>query len=184
MPYRYSLTSKKSWAQVEDALGDTFRKWGVSHWGIVSAMRGVRASNWRQDLSERTVTVTWTRAGGTEMSLTMSEQDRAIDNLHVLMLGIEALRLNESRGLESIMREAYLQLDAPAQRIDPYELLGVRPDCDLRDAEDMYAIKVKRTHPDFLSESERSDPELVEQANRRTAALNEAIASIRQEKAS
>ena len=97
----------------------------------------------------------------------MDKQQRATDNLRVLYLAVEAMRLNEKRGLGEIVESAYLQLAAPSQAIDPYELLEIRPDASLEVAEAVYKAKVRNIHPDRGGSSEHMK------------ALNRAIDEIR-----
>src|SRR5947209_10255232 len=78
----------------------------------------------------------------------MGKQRRAVDNLRVLYLAVEAMRMNEKRGISDVIESAYLQLAAPAQAIDPYELLEIRPDASLEVAEAAYKAKVRNEYPD------------------------------------
>jgi curved DNA-binding protein CbpA len=58
------------------------------------------------------------------------------------------MRLNEKRGIGEVIESAYLQLAAPTQARDPYELLDLRPDASLEVAEAVYKAKVRNIHPD------------------------------------
>ena len=78
----------------------------------------------------------------------MGAQARAVDNLRVLYLAVEAMRLNERRGISDVIESAYLQLAAPADVVEPYELLEIRPDTSLEIAEAAYKAKVRKIHPD------------------------------------
>lgn len=69
-------------------------------------------------------------------------------NLRAVFFAIEAMRLNEKRGIGETLRDAYLQLAAPAAGRDPYELLGVRSDMRLEDVEAVYKRVAKRVHSD------------------------------------
>lgn len=90
-------------------------------------------------------------------------------NLRAIYYAVKSMRMNEKRGIADTMRKAYLQLEAPPQKRDPYELLGVRPDTPLEDIEAMFKIKAKRAHPDVGG----SDKEMKE--------LNEAWEQIQEE---
>ena len=59
---------------------------------------------------------------GRTVTLPMSSQATAKDNLRVLYLAVDAMRLNEKRGLGGVIQEAYLQLAGPEPTADPYEL--------------------------------------------------------------
>ena len=96
---------------------------------------------------DRTVKLTYHKHGKT-VTLVMGKQNRAVDNLRVLYLAVEAMRLNERRGISDVLESAYLQLAAPSEAIDPYELLEIRPDTSLEVAEAAYKAKVRNIHPD------------------------------------
>ncbi|MDQ3764671.1 MAG: hypothetical protein M3460_24970 [Actinomycetota bacterium] len=92
------------------------------------------------------MTLTYTKSGKT-VTLTMGEQKRAVDNLRVLYLAVEAMRLNERRGISDVIASAYLQLEAPTEIVDPYEVLEIRPDTPLEVAEAAYKQKCGRFIP-------------------------------------
>lgn len=96
---------------------------------------------------DRTIKLTYQKEGKT-VTLVMGKQSRAVDNLRVLYLAVEAMRLNERRGISDVLESAYLQLAAPPQAFDPYELLEIRPDTSLEVAEAAYRAKVRNVHPD------------------------------------
>ncbi len=161
----YRLRTDQTWSQTNRDLNETFRKWGVHRWE--SDSDGRRSSSWTLDRATRMAYVHWTTADGREMRLEMADQDRPVDNYRVLYLAIEAMRLNEARGIGKVLQEAYAQLAAPKTAKDPFEVLGVRPDTSLDDIEAMFRIKAKKAHPDAGGS---------EQA---MAELNEAITAIR-----
>lgn len=151
---RYTLVTGKTWDETIRDLGETFRKWNrVSHW-TVEPIRPKRASNQSQNEQERSVTVRYTLAGR-DVTLTMATQERAHDNLRVLYLAVEALRLNEARGIAEVVASAYLQLPAPAGSApmpailgsDPYNVLGLTPGAPLSVAEAAYRTLAKTAHP-------------------------------------
>ena len=142
----YSLTTKKTWHQTMQELEAQMRLWGVTEWETTYP-RGVRSEAWQQKEEDRTVKLTYHKQGKT-VTLVMGKQNRAVDNLRVLYLAVEAMRLNERRGISDVLESAYLQLAAPAQAIDPYELLEIRPDASLEVAEAVYKAKVRNIHPD------------------------------------
>lgn len=72
----------------------------------------------------------------------------------MLWLVLEAMRLNETRGIEDIVRQAYLALPAPSRERDPYEVLGVRPGAPAEVIEASYRALAKRLHPDVGGSAE------------------------------
>jgi hypothetical protein len=77
-------------------LGDTISKWGIREWDIC-----------QPSAKSNTVTLTYLKNGAT-VTLPMSKQARAVDNLRVPYLAVEATRTNEKRGLGEVIQEAYL----------------------------------------------------------------------------
>lgn len=163
--YSYSLTTKKTWHQTMQELEEQMRMWGVTEWET-NYPRGARSEAWNQKEGDRTVQLTYTKRGKT-VTLVMGKQNRAVDNLRVLYLAVEAMRLNERRGISDVIESAYLQLAAPTQAADPYELLEIRPDTSLEVAEAAYKAKVRNIHPDRGGSTEQMK------------ALNRAIEEIR-----
>jgi len=145
----YKLTTDKTWAETERSLRDCFRKWGVVNFEILSALRGVQAQRWNQRKDEAEVAVNFIHpTSGAQIPVASKDQDRAVDNFRVVFLALEAIRLNEARGIGEVVQAAYMALPAPVKQRDPYEVLGVRSDAPMVDIEDMYRIKAKRAHPD------------------------------------
>ena len=163
--YTYSLTTKKTWQQTMQELEEQMRLWGITQWET-NYPRGARSEAEQQKEIDRTVKLTYHKQGKT-VTLVMGKQNRAVDNLRVLYLAVEAMRLNERRGISDVLESAYLQLAAPTQAIDPYELLEIRPDTSLEVAEAAYKAKVRKVHPDRGGSSEQMK------------ALNRAIDEIR-----
>ncbi len=97
----------------------------------------------------------------------MGKQQRAADNLRVLYLAVEAMRLNEKRGIADVIESAYVQIAAPKQERDPYEVLGIVPGSPLAVAEAVYKARIKSAHPDAGGTTEA------------TRELNDAIEKIR-----
>lgn len=94
-------------------------------------------------------------------------------NMRAIFITLEDLRKAFNKGLGDLMANTVSQMLAlpGAQYIDPYELLGVRPDADMEDVEALYKIKAKRAHPDKGGSVEQM------------AQLNAAIERIRQDRA-
>lgn len=161
----------KTWSQVHRELSDEFRRWNVQQWDVQCTNWGQKATNWSQDSKEATVFLKFTHPDGTTIQMRMDARSRAIDNLHQLTLGIGEMRNLHRRGLENMVRTAYMQLAAPEMMRDPYEVLGVRPDEDLDFIEAAFKIKAKKLHPDVEGGSDAAMKE-----------LNLAIAHIRTER--
>ena len=146
-------------------LEEQMRLWGVTEWET-NYPRGARSEAEQQKEIDRTVKLTYHKHGKS-VTLVMGKQNRAVDNLRVLYLAVEAMRLNERRGISEVLESAYLQLAAPTQEIDPYELVEIRPDASLEVAEAAYKAKVRTLHPDKGGSTEQMK------------ALNRAIDEIR-----
>lgn len=155
----YSINTRKTWEETLSDLHECFRKWGVEDWNA-----------WRIG-GGAPVALRWQPPGGNEVRLTMRNHAWAEDNIRVLFLAADAMRLNEARGIGAVMAEAYLQLAAPSAQTDPYQLLGVRPDAAMQDIEDMFRIKARRAHPDVEGGNNEAMKE-----------LNDAMERIKQER--
>lgn len=143
----YRISTKKTWSQTNTELQAEFELWGVKDWET-NYPRGARLEGQNQSEQDRTVQLTYIK-NGKEIKLAMGRQNRAVDNLRVLYLAIQSMRLNEKRGIGEVLESAYLQLNAPIPTKDPYELLGVRPDAPIEVVEAAYKAKVKQVHPDL-----------------------------------
>lgn len=156
----YTLSTKKTWDETIRELADTFDKWGVRQWRTDPQRPPLRANQYHGQ-AERTVTLYYT-IKGREVVLTSSKQSTARDNLRVLYLVVEALRMNERRGLAETAADAYRQtypaLPAPGQTApaapsdvrdaDPYAVLWLRRGAPRSVAEAVYRALAKTAHPD------------------------------------
>lgn len=143
----YQLKTTISWNQTLDELAQEFDRWGVEDWDV-NHPRGALRKTWEaQSAADRTVRLTYTRHGQT-VNLVMDKQARAVDNLRVLYLAIEALRLNERRGIGEVVAAAYTQLAAPRDPTSPYTVLGIAEGAPLTVAEAAYRAHAKALHPD------------------------------------
>lgn len=136
----YILRTDKTWHETMRDLSVAFRRWGVDEWETVPRREPLR----RDPQGVRL----WYRLRSQGITLEMAAQETAVDNLRVLYLSIDALRLNELRGLGDVIQSAYLQLAAPATVRDPYQVLGVRPDSLIEVVEAAHRALAKRHHPD------------------------------------
>lgn len=149
----YQLTTKISWSATIEQLEQEFARWGVRNWEV-NYPRGANRSTWEQSLADRTVRLTYTRSGHT-VNLVMDRQQRAVDNLRVLYLAIEAMRLNEKRGIGEVVAAAYAQLAAPRDPHNPYTILGIPDGATLTAAEAAYRAKARQIHPDAGGSAEQ-----------------------------
>lgn len=69
-------------------------------------------------------------------------------NLRAVFFAINAMRMNEKRGISDTIRKAYLQLEAPPSERDPYEILGVRPDAPIEVIKAAHRALAKQLHSD------------------------------------
>lgn len=148
----YRMRTDVRLEDTEKHLGWCFEKWGVRDYSVDYNMpekgRDAVASRYFQP-SERGVTVRWRRPDGSPVVLSMDAHERPRDNLRVLYLAIDSIRLNEKRGVDAgTMRSAYLQLNAPADE-NPYQRAGIRPGMTRDEALQQYRAKAKDLHPDL-----------------------------------
>lgn len=137
----YKMNTTKTWAATYRELGEQFQRWGYH--------RGFHV-NWSVEnlRGYRDVTLRYQHANEPEVVLTMKNHPTAEDNLRVLYLAVESLRMNEVRGISDVVRAAYLALPAPAYERDPYEVLQVRPDSSQEVIKSSYRALTRLYHPD------------------------------------
>ena len=129
----YKITTQKSWSATTRELDEQFRLWGVTNWDT-NYPRGARLEGFNQTEQDRTVTLKFTK-NEKQVSLSMAKQNRAVDNLRVLYLAVEAMRLNEKRGVGELLESAYLQIAGPEAEKLPHEILGISEDSAIEVAE-------------------------------------------------
>lgn len=176
----YTVTTKKTWSRILDDIEDQLSRWGgVTSWRVDAILAPRSSAKQNQTPQERTVTLRWTRRGE-EYRIMMGRQSRAVDNLLVIWLILETLRLNEARGyaeqIATVYRQEFPALPAPGQATapaastGPYALLHVRNNAPIEVCEAAYRALSKLFHPDVTGST----------ATQQT--LNEAIAAIRKER--
>jgi DnaJ-domain-containing protein 1 len=163
----YKLKTKTSWAQSLSELQESLEKWGAVNIDV-NYPRGARSERSDQEIADRTVTLRY-QMNGKDIVLTMDKQSRAVDNLRVLYICIESMRMNERRGISEVMQSAYLQLNAPVLEKDPYDVLGLPRGTAVLVCEAQYKELLKEYHPDRPGGS-------VE----KTKEINDAITKIRE----
>jgi|SRR6185503_4832051 len=181
----YSVTTKKTWARILDDIEEQLARWGgVTHWRVDAILAPRSSTKQNQTPDERKVVLHYTRRGKA-YQIAMQRQARAVDNLLVIWLILEALRLNEARGfaaeIAAVYRQEFPALPAPGQAsapsgtppgvsVGPYALLHVRNNAPIEVIEAAYRALSKLFHPDRTG------------ATGTQQALNEAIDYIRKEK--
>ncbi len=85
---------------------------------------------------------------GQNIVVACSSQNSYRQNLRCVGFAIEAMRMNEKRGIADTIRKAYLQIEAPKETRDPYEVLGVRPDASPALLDAAYKTQANVRHPD------------------------------------
>jgi hypothetical protein len=166
----YSLTTQKTWHETQRELQREFELWEIKDWET-NYPKGARLDARYQTQEDRTVKLTYTKDHH-RVELVMGKQNRAVDNLRVLYLAVEAMRLNEKRGIGEIVAAAYAQLAAPEGATlerDPFEVLGIREDSPIEVAEAVYRMMATKYHPDSKPNGSAE----------RMAELNKAIEKIR-----
>lgn len=152
----YTVTTKKTWARILDDIEDQLSRWGgVTSWRVDAVLAPRSSTKQYQTEAERTVTLRWTRRS-TDYHITMSRQSRAVDNLLVIWLILETLRLNEARGyaeqIATVYRQEFPALPGPGgtgESVTPYDFLFVRSTAPLAVCEAAYRTLAKSSHPDL-----------------------------------
>lgn len=95
---------------------------------------------------------------GAPVTMRCSSQNSYRLNLRCLFYAVEAMRMNEKRGIADTIRNAYAQLPPPSnlpavavdpfQYTDPYDVLQVARSADLEVCEAAYKLLIGKTHPD------------------------------------
>ena len=176
--------SDKTWAQIEAAIAETFRKWRIPAPSLTYVLNKRAAEKRFQTKDERTVTIefeAWAEGKLRRARLTMAREDRAIDNLAKLAQAVEWVRMAEVREITLLVVLIYRQLypvapaSPPPPRADlprgPYAVLHVANDAPLEVCEAAYKALTKKHHPDLGGDTATMQR------------LNTAIEQIRKEKA-
>lgn len=147
MPAAYKVHNPPTVHQTEQELHWCLEKWGVRDYSVDYNVPRAKFGNRLLSRPERAVTVRWIPPGSrSEIVVSSDDQDSIAANLRKLYLGIEAMRLNERRGLTDVMRSAYMQLPAPAA--GHWAVLGVAPGSSLEEIERAYRQVAQVAHPD------------------------------------
>ncbi len=144
----YTNPSRATWAQNAKRISETFEKWGLGfeEWTI-ECLTEPRSRNVVQWNDARSVTVRY-RLRGQVVAMTLDSQDTPAKNLSSIAITVEAIRMQERRGLGAIAAAHYLALSAPLTARDPFEVLGLRPDAAPALIEAAYKTAAQDAHPD------------------------------------
>jgi hypothetical protein len=151
----YVMKTDKGWLETRSAIADEMRKWGIEEWTVEKFGNGARVSYMRN---------------GRPIDLNMDKQASPAANLRVLFYTVQSLRMNEVRGISEVMQSAYVQIAAPKQKRNPYDVLMILPDSDIEVAEAVFRNLAQKYHPDKGGSVEKFQE------------INEAIDEIRKEK--
>lgn len=144
-----------TWNDTLADLRETFDKWGVKNWEWKCpisdnwAGRGSNHWSWAVGRPDQIgVTIVFKHKTQGERSITVSKFFVPANNIRALWLALEALRMNEQRGLDNVAREFYTALPAPATERDPWEVLGIRSDAAPEVIKAAYNALANKHHPD------------------------------------
>ena len=148
---------KRSWKELITAINRTFRLWGIKKYNISPADAPDRRDRYHSP-EQRQVAVRFIWFN-TNIVLAESRRATAHENLELLALTVETIRLSEARGVEPLLIAAYRQLapqktpPAPTPETappsnDPYTILGVNPSYPLPVIEAIWKAHLRAVHPD------------------------------------
>lgn len=171
-----STTRKKTWRELISAIHTTFRRWGINRYIILPFEAPERRDRYHTR-DQRMINVTFWIAGK-EITLQQNTGSVAHDNLELMAIALETLRLNSVRGTDWLCSSAYRQMHnlpdrtpkASADENDPYVVLGVNRNYPLAIIESIWKQHLRVLHPDAGGSHDA------------TVKLNAAMDKIRKEK--
>ena len=146
----------QGWVTCRDRLFETIAKWQKKYKAdcTLECPAAPRYTASFGNKADRAVSVTFTAGAHVNRTVTVDRFERPVDNLWALAIGLDAVRLNELRGLDDVARQVYMMLPAPKVERDPWEVLGLRSDADAETIDAVYRSKAKRLHPDVGGDAE------------------------------
>ncbi len=144
----------QGWVTCRDRLLATIAKWQGLYSSqkpqrvVIDCAAAPRYGSSFANPEDRAVSVTFTAGKHVNRTVTVDKFPRPVDNLWALAVGLDDIRMNELRGLDTVAAQVYQQIAAPKRERDPFEVLGVRADADLDVMEAAYKAKARRLHPD------------------------------------
>lgn len=169
MSYTLSRYKTPSWSDTMKALRRCFEMWDVQDWSAEPNVPLAAINRAKFTLEEAAVTLRYMK-DGREVVMSMDTQEWPGGNLRALFLCVDAMRLLDVRGFGKTVATAYMQLSAPV-RVDPWIVLGLRPDASPDQINAMYLYLAKQRHPDNGGSTEA----MAELNAARAAALGEAV---------
>lgn len=146
----YRNPSRTSWNDNVARLRELMEEWGIpfeDYHVETGAEPRQRDNTW--NAGERWARVTYKPRGAVApVVMQLDTQLSAAKNLNAIVVTLEAIRMQERRGLGAITASHYLALAAPKLERDPYEVLQARPDADRDTIDALYRLRAKQTHPD------------------------------------
>lgn len=140
----------QGWVTCRNRLLESIAKWQKRNRAVdveIHCPASPRYTSSFADPADRAVAVTFAVPGHPQRTVTVNRFARPVDNLWALAVGLDAIRLNEMRGLDDVARQVYAQLAAPKTR-DPWEIFGLRPGASVATIEGMYRLLARERHPD------------------------------------
>ncbi len=139
----YRMDTDVTEARSRKEIAEEFRKWNPRYGAAVIETYDFPVP---PKVGESTATVRFVLRG-VPVTIDCSSQNSYRDNLRCCFYAVQSMRMNEVRGIADTMQNAYFQL-APPQHIDPWEVLGIRPDADIEIVHAAYKAKAKTAHSD------------------------------------
>lgn len=163
------LAANKTWSDIQKEISETMRKWRVDDWMLTPAKAPQRRDRYHT-YEQRKVTIRFALNNFSlgyrrkEIVLVAVTADTAHENLQLLALAVESLRMNDVRGIREIVKAAYQQQQptpppAAPQAInenDPYVVLGVPTTYPLNIIEAIWKARLRAEHPDAGGTNERA----------------------------
>ena len=162
------MATSKDWKTLTKEVAEIFRKWRVTEWAISPEKNPTPKANKVYAANERLVTLRF-RKNGRWLGLGCSSESFARDNLALLALAIESMRLNDVRKVTKLVVGAYSSMYPPAtpppvregerpkvDTNDPYAILGVEPNYPLLVIEAVWKAHLRAVHPDMGGSTEKA----------------------------
>lgn len=146
----------QGWVTCRDRLLDCIAKWQKKHQPVgvsIDCAAAPRYGNRFSMPADRAVSVTFSAGQHMDRTVTVDRFERPVDNLWALAVGLDAIRLNELRGLDDVAKQVYQALPAPRTR-SPWEVLGLPSNSDEDVIDAVYRTKARRLHPDAGGDAE------------------------------
>ncbi len=158
--------TNKNWSETKGDLSDCFVKWTRASGKSIPWAIEANSTRYLAQLEkdERRVTLTYkSPIDGLDKRLECDQFPRIVDNARAIYLTVDAIRLQDYRGLSGLMAQAYTLLPAKAESLqtsgwtldgvamDPYKVLGVDKDAPLDVINAAYRANAKKFANDVLA---------------------------------